>query len=88
MKQFGVSRAIYTAFCLVLLFLCFNHKPIPTFGQTNIERMLEHPYVQGELLVRFAPKETGVQKNVLEKKQILSTLGNAAIEESYNTQLD
>jgi len=46
--------------------------------------MLEHPYVQGELLVRFAPKETGVQKNVLEKKQILSTLGNAAIEESYN----
>ena len=36
-------------------------------------------YALGELLVRFAPKTNGIQRNTEEKLQILSSLGGATI---------
>jgi hypothetical protein len=39
-------------------------------------------YKPNELLVRFAPKHTGIQRNTVERNQILTSLGEAAIKRS------
>ncbi len=44
---------------------------------------LDFGYVPGELLVRFAPKPDGIQRNRVEKTQILSSLGAATIRKDY-----
>jgi len=83
MKRFGVSREIYITFFLLLVFFFYDYKSILALEQTDIKQMLEYPYVPGELLVRFAPTESGVQKSSFETSQILSTLGSVKIEENY-----
>jgi predicted outer membrane repeat protein len=40
-------------------------------------------YKPGELLVRFAPKANGIQRNTEEKIQILSSLGGATIKRNF-----
>jgi subtilisin family serine protease len=40
-------------------------------------------YKPGELLVRFAPKDTGMQRSAKEKNDILSTLGLGTIKREY-----
>jgi len=45
---------------------------------------LDLGYVPGELLVRFAPKPNGVQRNMAERRQILGSLGAASIKKDYS----
>jgi len=46
--------------------------------------MLETPYVPGELLIRFSPKENGISRNQSEKNQILNTLGESIIKYNFS----
>ena len=41
------------------------------------------PYVEGELLVRFAPKADGIQRSLTEKNQILTSLGGGTIKRNF-----
>ena len=41
------------------------------------------PYVAGELLVRFAPKASGIQRTKSERNEILLPLGSTAIEHNF-----
>jgi len=40
-------------------------------------------YVEGQLLVRFAPKPGGIQRNMTERNQILTSLGGGSLERNY-----
>ena len=42
-----------------------------------------HPYKQGELIVRFAPKAYGKHRSKQEKNQILSSLGGTTIKREF-----
>lgn len=83
MARFGESKDIYFIFFVVPCFLFYTFNPISALEQSDIEKMLEYPHVPGELLVRFSPKDSGIQKSGFDKIQVLSTLGSAKIEESY-----
>jgi subtilisin family serine protease len=56
---------------------------IPAQGQET-DGATDYGYIEGELLVRFAPEETGIQRTTEEKNQILTSLGGGTIKESYN----
>jgi serine protease len=43
----------------------------------------ELPYKEGELLVRFAPKSTGLQRTTQEKNQLLFSLNAGEVKHSY-----
>jgi len=44
----------------------------------------DETYILKELLVRFAPKENGIQRNTLEKSQILNTLGGGIVKRNFS----
>ena len=41
------------------------------------------PYKEGQLLVRFAHKVDGTQRSVIEKNQVLNSLGGGTIKQSF-----
>ena len=56
------------------------YKTLYSFIPTEENKVISGPglgYVEGELLVRFAPKSNGAQRNLEEKNQILSSMGEA-----------
>ncbi len=63
-----------TALFLSILYLTFY---------SSIATASDLLYVPGELLVQFAPKPNGEQRSLIEKNQILSSLGAATVKRNY-----
>jgi parallel beta-helix repeat protein len=61
----------------VLLFIVYLSVPVSIGFASDTE------YKPGELLVCFAPKENGVERNVAERNAVLTTLGGGEVTHTY-----
>ncbi len=65
-------------FVFIAIFIQFNHS---LYAAPQEESRLA--YVEGEMLVRFAPKPNGKQQSLTEKNQIISSLSGGYLERNY-----
>ena len=74
--------------CVILL-LCLASSTQKTCGVSQLPEghdfsvAADVPYKQGELIVRFAPKGTGQQRNNMEKRQIINSIGGGTLKRNY-----
>lgn len=68
---------------LITSILCYIFSTI-FFATKNYAESQNLGYIEGELLVRFAPKSDGKQKTILEKNEALSVLKGATVKRTFN----
>jgi len=73
-----MSKKIYVCFIFSAVLIFFNSSH---FTYAQIPQDAE--YKEGELIVRFAPKENGVQRTLNEKITILSSFNGGTIKYSF-----
>jgi subtilisin family serine protease len=81
-KWVNIVIVMVSTFCWIQITKASEISSVPEVHDFTVVAA-DAVYAPGELLVRFAPKANGIQRNTEEKLQILSSLGGATIKRNF-----